>query len=142
MFNNILRIAVTSAKEVEHPFDGRPLYTNADDSSPNQLFRNLFSESPHHLDYTVCMVLIIFCCGEVILLKILLAIAEEGVLVAAIRRQHHLRRRWFQIQHTFSGGQNSAIQNTIGNASSSYNAFDAETVSAFHSTSSTTSSGQ
>lgn len=115
MFTNMLRVAVTSAKELEHPFNVRPLYTNTDDSA-TQLLHNLFTEPAYHLDYSMCLILFTLCCAEVFLLKILLTIAEENVLVASFRRQHIMMRRRMHIAFTLSGGSNTTTEEDADNA--------------------------
>lgn len=121
MYQNVIRMAVTSGMRLDHPSG----VSQSLDNSPSQLFRYFLNEPPHYLDYTVCMVLFMFCFGEVILMKILLAIAEESLVLGAIRGG-----RWAQLQLRFPHGFRAAVENSSSGVhqAETENAFQPETI--------------
>lgn len=77
----MLYTAVTSAQEVQHPGDARPIYTSAASDPPHSS-----TEPPsRQLDYTVCILLVVYCFAEIIWLK-LMVLAEHRLEWRRFRR--------------------------------------------------------
>lgn len=99
----MIRVEITSAEEMDQPFDIRQLYTTWE---PYQILTSIFTRLSPIPYFSVFVFMFTLCFCELLLMHTLIVVIEERDLVTLLRRHRRLRRRLLRFQRALSRESN------------------------------------